>query len=100
LMLPAVARGNEHAYYLFVVRHKQRDEIISRLKEKDIFVNVSYPWPIHTMRGYAYLGYKEGDLPNTEAAVQEIFSLPMYPTLADSEQDVICEALHTIVAAL
>jgi aminotransferase EvaB len=97
LILPAVEEGNDHAYYLYVVRHKHRDEVISRLKEQEIFVNISYPWPIHMMRAYADLGYKQGDLPQTETAAKEIFSLPMYPTLTDEEQDMVCEALKDIL---
>lgn len=100
LVLPKQASGNLHAYYLYVVRHPRRDEIIAQLKERDIIVNISYPWPIHTMRGYAALGYREGDLPHTEVAAQEIFSLPMYPSLTDEEQEIVCDALHQILAAL
>jgi aminotransferase EvaB len=98
LILPQEVPNNLHAYYLYVVRHPQRDEIIAQLKERDIIVNISYPWPIHTMRGYSHLGYKEGDLPHTEAAAKEIFSLPMYPTLTDEEQETVCRALHEILA--
>lgn len=97
LTLPAIAEGNQHAYYLYVVRHPRRDEIMAQLKEHDILVNISYPWPIHTMRGYTHLGYSVGDLPHTEAAANEIFSLPMYPTLTDAEQDTVCEALQSIM---
>jgi aminotransferase EvaB len=100
LILPAVGANNFHAYYLYVVRHERRDEIIARLKEQDILVNISYPWPIHIMPAYVYLGYKEGDLPRTEAAAKEIFSLPLYPTLSDDEQDIVCEALTKIVKNL
>lgn len=97
LGLPKTRPGNFHAYYLYVVRHPARDKIIQKLAERDIMVNVSYPWPIHTMMGYAYLGWKEGDLPNTEAAAKEIFSLPMYPSLSDSEQETVCQALLWIL---
>jgi aminotransferase EvaB len=100
LILPQEAPGNLHAYYLYVVRHPRRDEIITRLKERDIVVNISYPWPIHTMRGYSHLGYKAGDLPHTEAAAKEIFSLPMYPSLTDKEQETVCQALQEILAGL
>ncbi len=100
LLLPKVSLQNDHAYYLYVVRHPRRDEIVAQLKEYDIFVNISYPWPIHTMRGYKSLGYKSGDLPETEAAATEIFSLPMYPTLTDAEQDRVCVALQTIMEKL
>ena len=50
-------------------------------------MNVSYRWPIHTMPTYAHCDHPEGSLPETEQAAQEIFSLPMYPSLTDAEQD-------------
>jgi dTDP-3-amino-2,3,6-trideoxy-4-keto-D-glucose/dTDP-3-amino-3,4,6-trideoxy-alpha-D-glucose/dTDP-2,6-dideoxy-D-kanosamine transaminase len=100
LVLPTIEAGNSHAYYLYVGRHPQRDAIIAELAERDIIVNVSYRYPIHTMRAYGYLGYRGGELPHTEHAMQEIFSLPMYPALTDAEQDTVCAALHEIVGRL
>jgi dTDP-3-amino-2,3,6-trideoxy-4-keto-D-glucose/dTDP-3-amino-3,4,6-trideoxy-alpha-D-glucose/dTDP-2,6-dideoxy-D-kanosamine transaminase len=100
LGLPRTAPGNTHAYYLYVARHPQRDAIIAELAKRGINVNVSYRYPIHTMRAYAWMGYHEGDLPHTEAAMTEIFSLPMYPTLMDEEQRTVCDALHEILATL
>ncbi len=97
LKLPAIAGGNKHAYYLYVARHPERDHIIEELAKRDIVVNVSYPWPIHTMRAYEWLGYTEGELPQTEAAAKEIFSLPMYPSLSEDAQTKVCDALHEIV---
>ena len=93
LILPEEASYGRHAYYLYVVRHLNRDEIIRRLHENNIHVNISYPWPIHTMKAYEYLGGKAGDLPETEAAAKEIFSLPMYPSLSDEEVERITEAI-------
>jgi aminotransferase EvaB len=100
LVLPSEAEGNRHAYYLYVCRHPQRDAIIAELAKRDIVVNVSYPWPIHLMEGYAALGYEEGDFPETERAAREIFSIPMYPSLSDADQDRVCTALHDILRAL
>lgn len=97
LVLPVEASYGEHAYYLYVVRHAKRDLIMEELKKRDIFVNISYPWPIHIMDGYRYLGYKEGDFPVTETAAKQIFSLPMYPTLTDEEQQTVSVALHDIL---
>ena len=98
--LPRTADGSRHVYYLYVVRHPARDAIIRELAARDIVVNISYPWPIHTMRGYAHLGRGEGSLPATELAAKEIFSLPMYPSLTDAEQDRVCEALEDIVRSV
>jgi aminotransferase EvaB len=100
LKLPKVAEGNFHSYYIYVVRHPQRDRIIEELKKRDIHVNISYPWPIHIMPPCAQFGYKEGDLPHTEKAAKEIFSLPMYPTLTDEEQLMVSKALKEILKGL
>jgi aminotransferase EvaB len=99
LALTVTAPGNTHAYHLYVVRHPARDAIMRELAARDIIVGVHYPWPIHTMRGYAHLGYARGTLPETEKAAGEIFSLPMYPTLTDAEHDRVCDALLEILAA-
>lgn len=97
LVLPTTRSENRHAYYLYVVRHPRRDSILQELAARDIVVNVSYPWPIHSMRAYEYLGYPEGSLPVTERAAREILSLPMYPSLTNAEQDRVCEALREIL---
>lgn len=97
LKLPQISTGNTHVYYVYVVRHPRRDEIIAELKKQEIFLNISYPWPIHLMRGYTYLGGKEGDLPVTESLAKEIFSLPMYPSLTEDKQDLVCRAIAAIL---
>jgi aminotransferase EvaB len=99
LVLPREAEGNVHAYYLYVVRHPQRDRVIAELRQRDVHVNVSYPCPVHLMDAYQSLGYRRGDLPHTEAAADEIFSLPMYPSLTDAEQEQVCAALAAAVGA-
>jgi len=100
LVLPIEDGYSRHVYYVYVVRHPQRDKIIEELKKKDIHVNISYPWPIHMMEGYKCLGYNEKDLPNTELMSQQIFSLPMYPTLTNEEQDYVIESLNDIMSSL
>jgi aminotransferase EvaB len=94
LILPVTRPGNRHVYHLYVVRHPSRDAVVAALAEQGITVGIHYPWPIHTMRAYAQFGGGEGSLPVTERAAREIFSLPMYPSLTDADQDRVCEALR------
>ncbi|WP_446040383.1 DegT/DnrJ/EryC1/StrS family aminotransferase [Streptomyces sp. SID1121] len=94
LVLPTTAAGNEHVHYVYVVRHPRRDAILEALKADDIVLNISYPWPVHTMTGFAHLGYAEGSLPVTERLAKEIFSLPMYPSLAPEVQDRVIAAVR------
>ncbi|MFI2645704.1 DegT/DnrJ/EryC1/StrS family aminotransferase [Streptomyces sp. NPDC018610] len=101
LLLPATSPGNEHVYYVYVVRHPRRDLIIERLKnEYDISLNISYPWPVHTMSGFEHLGYRKGALPVTEALADEIFSLPMYPSLPLDLQNTVIGALRDVLKSL
>ncbi len=76
-----------HSYYLYVCRHRQRDKIIEYLRKFKINVNISYKYPLHLMKAFRYLGYKAGDLPVTELAAKEIFSLPTYPDLKLKDQN-------------
>ncbi|UCM89387.1 DegT/DnrJ/EryC1/StrS family aminotransferase [Streptomyces marincola] len=100
LKLPATVPGNEHVYYVYVVRHPRRDDIIERLAAYDIQLNISYPWPVHTMSGFAHLGYERGSLPVTERLAGEIFSLPMYPSLPEDVQDKVIDAVREVLATL
>ena len=97
LLLPKVNEGNTHVYYVYVVRHPERDRIIEALKAYDISLNISYPWPVHTMSGFAHLGYAKGSLPVTEKLAGEIFSLPMYPSLPADVQDKVITALREVL---
>jgi aminotransferase EvaB len=94
LVFPEVRAHNRHVYHLYVVRHPARDVITRALASRGISVGVHYPWPIHLMRGYEQLGYGQGSLPVTERAANEVFSLPMYPSLTNADQDRVCEALR------
>lgn len=100
LVLPRIAENNDHSYYLYVVRHPERDRIIEAMKAHAVALNVSYAWPVHTMTGFAHFGYGEGDLPHTEKAAGEIFSLPMFPSLSESKQAEIIDALRTVLGSL
>ena len=97
LLLPKVNEGNTHSYYVYVVRHPERDRIIKALQAYDISLNISYPWPVHTMTGFAHLGYAQGSLPVTEKLAGEIFSLPMYPSLPAGLQDKVIAALREVL---
>ncbi|PWV57378.1 DegT/DnrJ/EryC1/StrS aminotransferase family protein [Nocardiopsis sp. L17-MgMaSL7] len=101
LELPSVTPGNDHVYYVYVVRHPRRDHILRLLRERhDIALNISYPWPVHTMKGFAHLNVPAGSLPVTERLADRIFSLPMYPSLPRDTQDRVITALREVLARL
>ncbi|KUL55242.1 daunorubicin biosynthesis sensory transduction protein DnrJ [Streptomyces sp. NRRL F-4489] len=100
LITPRTAPGNDHVYYVYVVRHPRREKIMEGLKAHDIALNISYPWPVHTQSGFAYLGYGKDALPVTTKVADEIFSLPMYPSLTDAEQERVIDAVFDVMGRL
>lgn len=73
--------------------NKKREELVHRLSSNNIPSVVYYKYPIHLMKGFAYLGYKAGDLPVSEQLSQTIVSLPMHPYLSNNEIDQVIEAI-------
>ena len=94
LTLPIENSGNYHSYYVYVVRHPKRKKIMNYLMDNGIFCNISYPFPIHSMRGYKYLKVKNDDLKNTNKLSKEIFSLPMYPELSTVKLEKVINILN------
>jgi dTDP-4-amino-4,6-dideoxygalactose transaminase len=81
-------------YHLYVIRTRQRDELLEYLKARDIEAGIHYPVPLHLQPVYKNLGYQRGEFPETEQAAQEILSLPIYPELAHAQMERIVDTLR------
>jgi len=98
--LPTVLPGYRHAWHLFVVRHPQRDALAQALSERQIGTMVHYPIPVHRQRAYFDLGYGPGSLPQTEQAVREILSLPLWVGMTEDDIERVATAVRQSAAAL
>ncbi len=79
------AKGNRHAYHLFVIETDKRDELQKYLKEKGIETGIHYPVPLNIQKSYNLGNKKPVCLPVTEKLAKKILSLPMFPEMKDSE---------------
>ena len=93
LILPKENKDNYHAYYVYVVRHKQRKMILDHLRKNNIFCNISYPFPIHSMKGYKQYNNRNYTLDVTNKYSKQIFSLPMYPELSEKKIERVIKIL-------
>lgn len=93
LITPKTESWAYHVFHLYVLRHRKRDELLSFLKDKEIYGGIHYPVPIHLLPAFKDLGYKNGDFPVTEKAAQEIISLPMYPELTEEKINYVVDAI-------
>ena len=87
-----------HIYHQYVVRAWRRDELRSFLTQRAIGTEIYYPVPLHLQECFAYLGYKTGDLPESERAAKEVLALPMFPELREDEQQTVVEAIAAFLS--
>jgi len=85
LVLPLETEYTHHVYHLYVVRTAERDALQTFLKDRGVTTGIHYPIPVHKQQAYQYLGYRQGDFPNSEAYAEQILSLPMFPELTEKQ---------------
>ncbi len=89
------------AFHLYVTglpdtAARQRKEIVEHLHQAGIGVNVHYI-PVHTQPYYQNLGFRKGDFPEAEKYYQSALTLPLFPTMTESEQDYIVKTLLEVL---
>jgi len=92
---------DEHSWCVFPVAVTagagiERDALIAALNAANIGTSMHYI-PTHLFG--AYRGFARGPLPVTEAVWQRLISLPLYPSMLDSDVDDVLAALSAIDAA-
>ncbi|HEY8746704.1 MAG TPA: DegT/DnrJ/EryC1/StrS family aminotransferase [Tepidisphaeraceae bacterium] len=85
VITPKIETGNWSIYNQYIIRVPNRDAVKQKLADHKIGTAVYYPIPLHLQECFAYLGVKEGDLPETERACKEVLALPIYPELTEEQ---------------
>jgi len=97
------AYAHTHAWHLFIVRldlektGMDRDAFMASLKEQNIGTGLHFR-AIHLQKYYTEtFGMQRGMLPDTEWNSDRIFSLPLCPSMADTDVDDVVDAIKTIL---
>ena len=92
--LPWRAPSCRPAWHLYVVLlpEAKRKRVFEAMRAQGIGVNVHYI-PVHLQPDYRRLGFAKGDFPESERYYDAALTLPLFPTLTDTGQDRVVEAL-------
>jgi len=74
----------------------KRADFIARMREQGIAIGVHYP-AIHLFSLYRSLGWREGQFPHAERIGRGIATLPLFPAMADSDVDRVCETASRVL---
>jgi dTDP-4-amino-4,6-dideoxygalactose transaminase len=83
-----------HVYHMYCVRSPERDRLSAALQAADIGHAVYYQPPLHLQPALRYLGYSEGDFPETEKASRENLCLPLWAGITDDQQAEVVSVLR------
>ena len=96
--LPTYFSDCECVWHCYVIECQDRNRVRHFLREAGIETGLHYPVPIHLQKACAFLGYRHGDLPMTEAFCDRCLSLPMYAELTDEQISAVVSALRQVAA--
>jgi dTDP-4-amino-4,6-dideoxygalactose transaminase len=94
LITPMQIEGREHVYHLYVVRHDMRDALANYLNAVGIQTVVNYPVALPLIPAYRYLNHTHNDFPNATENQKKILSIPIFPEIQYSQQELVAKHLH------
>jgi len=86
-------------YHLYVIRVRERDAVLKCLQEQGIGAGIHYPFPVHLLGAYKWLGYSKGDFPVAEAWGYSCLSLPIFPEMTEDQVGTVVSALKEALAS-
>ena len=93
IRLPRIQTRCTHIYNQYVIRVAHRDELKAFLRDSGVPSEIYYPLPLHLQQAFAYLGYKTGDFPESEAASPEVLALPVFPEMTEDQQNLVVDSI-------
>ncbi|MGE4170299.1 MAG: DegT/DnrJ/EryC1/StrS family aminotransferase [Candidatus Margulisiibacteriota bacterium] len=94
IQTPVVHTKGRMIFNQYTLQTPRRNELIDHLNKHKIGNAIYYPVPLHLQECFAHLGYKAGDMPNSEKAANQVLSIPIYAELTRGQLDYIVDTIN------
>jgi len=97
VVTPITPRSTSHVYHQYTIlvpEDRDRDSFALELEARGVQTGVYYPIPVHKLPAYAL----STDLPVTSEVARRCLSLPVRPSLTDTEVDQVITAVNAVAA--
>lgn len=105
VVLPYEAPHRSHIFHLFVIKvdkdrfSKSRDDLFKKLSSNGVGVSLHYT-PLHKLSLYKkFINSKTNKFSVAEQIYQQILSLPLYPTMTETDIDFVAEKIEKIASS-
>ena len=102
VITPHVLDGANPSWHLYMVWADfsklsiDKVQLFAEMKKRGIVLNLHYI-PVHTQPYYQARGFKQGNFPVSEKYYEGIFTLPLYYSLTEKQQDEVVAALKEVL---
>jgi perosamine synthetase len=101
LVLPYESKDRRHSWYLYTARlnggtENERNRLLDELKKKGISAEAYYVNPVHKMPFYRE-NFGSTELPETDKAAKQVFSLPIHPAVTEEQINFIGETVLSLL---
>lgn len=89
--------SKRHAYHIFAIRVKRRDEFIKKLKKYKIDSSIHYSYLLPKINIFSKYGQKFQKFNNASKVCKELISLPLYPELQIKHQLYVIKIVNKLL---
>jgi len=93
IKLPFVMQNCNPVWHLYTICVSNRENLMNKLKQKNIQTVIHYPVAPHLSEAYSDLEYQSSDFPVAELIAESTLSLPLWPYMKLSQVEYVAQAI-------
>ena len=93
IVIPARRPKVKQVFHTYVIQVRDRENLIHHLAAQGVETKIHYPIPIHLQEPCRQMGWRRGDLPETEKQAARILSLPIHQHLTREQIGYVADTI-------